>query len=59
VFFEKQAQLSDSLLKIAALSPSDQFIFIRNLITKEKKKDSLGLLVNRGLPNIKDAGDSY
>lgn len=57
VFFEKQAQLSDSLLKIAALSPSDQFIFIRNLITKEKKKDSLGLLVNRGLPNIEDTGD--
>jgi len=52
VLFEKQAQLSDSLLKIAALSPSDQVLFIRNLITQEKKQDSLGLLVNRGLSNV-------
>ena len=41
VYYEKQIRDSDSLLKLATLSPVDQKAFVQNMINTAKRKDSL------------------
>jgi len=41
VYYEKQITTSDSLLRLAALSPKDQETFVQEIINTAKRKDSL------------------
>ena len=41
VYYEKQITTSDSLLRLAALSPKDQEAFVQEVINTAKRKDSL------------------
>ena len=41
VYYEKQIATSDSLLRLAALSPKDQEAFVQEIINTAKRKDSL------------------
>lgn len=41
VYYEKQIAASDSLLRLAALSPKDQEAFVQDIINTAKRKDSL------------------
>ena len=41
VYYEKQIATSDSLLRLAALSPKDQETFVQEIINTAKRKDSL------------------
>ena len=41
VYYEKQIAASDSLLRLAALSPKDQEAFVQEVINTAKRKDSL------------------
>jgi hypothetical protein len=41
VYYEKQIAASDSLLRLAAMSPKDQEAFVQEIINTAKRKDSL------------------
>ncbi|MDA8568698.1 hypothetical protein N9K80_01040 [Flavobacteriaceae bacterium] len=41
VYYEKQIATSDSLLRLAAMSPKDQEAFVQEIINTAKRKDSL------------------
>ena len=46
VYYEKQIKVSDSLLRLSALSPMEQESFVQDMINSAKRKDSLLQLDN-------------